>query len=116
MTAPLQGMPKKILKFACLQDRPIKVRQVTDKQLTGVHQMLDAANDVTALIDQNLESAHQIAEVTELLASQADLLVRSVDKFTFRIQEQEEQAPSSSIDAPSSMMSLDSGEQGDLDE
>lgn len=87
-----------------------QIRQVTDRQLTGVHQMLDAANDVTALIDQNLESAHQIAEVTELLASQADLLVRSVDRFKFGIQEQEAQAQSSPA------MPLNSGEQGELDE
>jgi methyl-accepting chemotaxis protein len=43
--------------------------------------MLDAANDVTTLINQNLDSANQIARTTETLASQADLLVRSVDRF-----------------------------------
>ena len=57
------------------------IQKATDKQLSGVRQMLDAANDVTTLINQNLDSSHQIARTTEVLASQADLLVRSVDRF-----------------------------------
>lgn len=57
------------------------IRAATDKQLRGVHQMLGAGNDVTALIDQNLESSQQIARTTGTLVSQADLLIHSVDRF-----------------------------------
>lgn len=58
-----------------------QIRQVTDTQLTGVRQMLEAANDVTALIDRNLDSSRQMADITELLASQADRLVQSINRF-----------------------------------
>ena len=37
--------------------------------------------DVTALIDRNLESSRQMADITELLASQADRLVQSINRF-----------------------------------
>ena len=64
--------------LACGSQEP---QQATTKQLTSVHQLLDTTNNVTSLMDQNLESSQQIASTTEELSSQADILLQSVDRF-----------------------------------
>ena len=67
--------------IAHINNMASQIQQATSQQLTGVHQVLDTTNDVTTLIDQNLESSRQIAHTTEELSSQAGILVQSVDRF-----------------------------------
>ena len=58
-----------------------EVEHITSQQLAGVHQMRDSAANVTNLINQNWESSQRIAQAIEELASQAEMLVRAVDRF-----------------------------------
>ncbi len=59
----------------------LQIRQATTQQLTGVRQLLETTDNITSLIDQNLESSQRIAHTTEELSSQADILLHSVDRF-----------------------------------
>ncbi len=64
-----------------INDMSSQIRQVTTKQLDGVTRVLDITNNVTVLIEKNLESSQQIAHTTDELSSQADILRQSVDRF-----------------------------------
>jgi methyl-accepting chemotaxis protein len=61
-----------------------QIQQATTEQLTGVHQLLKATNNVTILIDQNLESSRQVAHTAADLLAQADILLKSVDRFKLK--------------------------------
>ena len=64
-----------------ITDMTGQIHSVTAEQLTGVRQVLEAARNMTCLIEQNLESSHQISQTTETFASQADMLLNSVARF-----------------------------------
>jgi methyl-accepting chemotaxis protein len=64
-----------------INDMASQIQKATTEQLNGVQHVLDFMKDVTILIDQNLESSQHITATTEELSSQADILLRSVDRF-----------------------------------
>lgn len=64
-----------------INDMSSQIQQATAQQATGVRQVLEAAHGVTILIDQNLKSSQQISQTTEILSSQADILLSSVGRF-----------------------------------
>ncbi len=64
-----------------LNDMTSEIQDTTDRQAAGVQEVFDATQNVTTLIEQNLESSQQITLVTETLASQAESLLQSVDRF-----------------------------------
>ena len=57
------------------------IQQAATDQLSGVHQMLNAANHVNSLIQKNLDSTQQIVKTTEILSSESEALLNSVDRF-----------------------------------
>jgi methyl-accepting chemotaxis protein len=59
-----------------------QIQRATTEQSVGVGQVLHMMNRVTALVTQNLDSSQQITDTTQVLSSQADLLLHSVDRFT----------------------------------
>ena len=60
-----------------------QIQHSTTYQSDGLQQVLETTNDITALIDQNFESAQKVTQVTKSLASQAELLLQAVDRFKF---------------------------------
>ena len=58
-----------------------QIQGATTEQLEGVQHVFDSIQEVSGLIDQNLQSSQQIMTTTEELSSQADILMRSVDRF-----------------------------------
>lgn len=58
-----------------------QVFQETAQQFMGIQNMLEAAKNITVLAEQSLESSQKITSTTEDLSDQADLLLRSVDRF-----------------------------------
>jgi methyl-accepting chemotaxis protein len=64
-----------------INDMASPIQKATTEQLSGVHNVLEAMNRVTILIDQNLESSQQITDTTKELSSQADSLLHSVARF-----------------------------------
>ncbi len=68
-----------------INDLASQIQKATTEQLTAIHQLLDATNDVTNLNNQNLESSQYIAATTSALASQADILLKSVDRFKLSV-------------------------------
>ena len=59
-----------------------QIQHATAEQSHGVQTLLATTGDVTGLIDQNFHSSQRISETTVELASQADILLRSVERFT----------------------------------
>ncbi|MBD3309080.1 HAMP domain-containing protein [candidate division KSB3 bacterium] len=70
--------------IAHVNDMVSHIQHATNEQLTGVRQLLQITNDVTNLIVQNLESSQNITHGTTELSSQAEILLRSVDRFTLQ--------------------------------
>ena len=68
--------------IAHINELSSQIQQSTTYQSAGLQQVLETTNDVTALIDQNFESSQQMTRATQNLASQAKLLMQSVDRFT----------------------------------
>ncbi len=64
-----------------INDMTLQIQHATTQQLAGVRHVLDAMKKVTFLIDQNLESSQQVTHVAAELSSQADILLRSVERF-----------------------------------
>ena len=64
--------------------RASEIRLATDQQSNGLHQVLDEADAVARLIGQSLQSSQRISQTTEVLASQADILLHSVDRFKLK--------------------------------
>ncbi len=68
--------------IAMINDMTSQTQHATAEQLHGVQMLLTTTDDVTDLIDQNLQSSQRISETTIELASQADILLRSIERFT----------------------------------
>lgn len=66
-----------------------QIHQATAEQITGVHQLLDASQHITSKMSQNRESSLQIGETTQELSLQAEMLLRAIDRFTLRQEQQE---------------------------
>ncbi len=64
-----------------LNDMTSDIRETTVRQAAGSQEVFDATQNVTTLIEQNLESSQQLNMITEKLALQANLLLQSVDRF-----------------------------------
>jgi len=64
-----------------INDMTSQIQQAATEQLTGVRQLLETTNNVTNLIEQNLESSQHIAHTTLEFSSQANILVHSVERF-----------------------------------
>ena len=67
--------------IAKINDMSSQIQRATSEQLIGVRKLLETTNNVTGLIDQNLESSQTITHTTKELASQSDILLNSVDRF-----------------------------------
>ena len=67
--------------IASINDLASQTHQATQYQFAGLQQILKVSDDATALIDQNFEGSQKITQATKELASQADLLIQSVDRF-----------------------------------
>jgi methyl-accepting chemotaxis protein len=64
-----------------IRDLAIHTQNATTQQLEGVQQVLEVANDVRALTDQNVQSSQHIDQTASDLNGQAQLLLHSVDRF-----------------------------------
>ena len=64
-----------------LNNMASQIQRATSEQLAGVRRVLDAINEVTDLVNQNLQSSQQIEHTTTILSSQAEVLLQSVDRF-----------------------------------
>lgn len=64
-----------------INDMASQIEKATTEQSTAVRQLLETTATVTGLIDQNLDSSQHIANTTEELSSQAEILLHSVDRF-----------------------------------
>jgi hypothetical protein len=58
-----------------------QTQQATAEQLNGVRQILNAAEQVKIVTEQNMESSIQIDRTSSDLAEQAKILLQSVDRF-----------------------------------
>lgn len=67
--------------IAHINDMTSQIHGATVQQLAGVKKVLDVTEDVSALIDHNLESSQQVMHTTDHLSSQAELLLQSVARF-----------------------------------
>lgn len=68
---------------SCIHNLASEIQRVTVHQSNSLHQMVQQTEDIVELIGQNLLSSQQISHTTEELALQADILVKSVERFTF---------------------------------
>ena len=64
-----------------INEMSTQIQHATAQQSVGVRQVLEAADNVAVLTDQDLKSSQEIAQTSEILASQADMLLREVDRF-----------------------------------
>ena len=64
--------------------RASQIQLSTNQQSIGIRQVLEAAHDVALLTDQNLQSSQKISETSEVLASQATLLLHSIARFKLK--------------------------------
>ncbi len=67
--------------IAYINDMASQIKRATTEQEKGIHDVLSATTNVTALMAQNLQSSQHIADTTQELSSQAELLLSSVDRF-----------------------------------
>ncbi|MCP4403477.1 MAG: HAMP domain-containing protein [bacterium] len=67
-----------------INTRTSEIQLVTEQQSTALRQVLDEARDVARLIGQSVQSSQHISQTTRILASQADILLHSVDRFTLK--------------------------------
>jgi methyl-accepting chemotaxis protein len=58
-----------------------QIQHATVYQSTGLQNVLETTSEVTALIDQNVDSSQQMTQATQELAAQAEQLLHSVDRF-----------------------------------
>ncbi len=71
-----------------INDMAAHIHQATAEQLSGVHQLLDASQQITSLMSQNQESSHQIGDTAKELSLQAEMLLQAVDRFKLRQEKQ----------------------------
>lgn len=67
--------------IAYINDMASQIKRATTDQAKGIHDVLFATTNVSALMAQNLQSSQHIADTTQELSSQAELLLSSVDRF-----------------------------------
>ena len=65
-----------------INDMAAQIHLSTNEQTRGVHQLLVMAEDVMEVILQNQASSQHITQRSELLSSQAELLLHAVERFT----------------------------------
>ncbi len=67
-----------------INDMASEIRETTELQSSGVHDVVEATRNVTTLIEQNLESSDQLTVIAQRFASQAEILLQSVDRFALK--------------------------------
>ncbi len=69
------------LAISHINDMAAQIHLATSEQLRGIQQVLGLASELMTVILKNQESSAQITNTAEALSDQADVLLRSVDRF-----------------------------------
>ncbi len=67
-----------------LNDMAVQIFKATEQQAEGVQQVSTAMQEIANLIEQSLQSSQLVGKTTDELASQANLLLESVDRFKLK--------------------------------
>lgn len=67
-----------------INEMTMQTQKATADQLVAVREVLNAVTNVTHMIEKNLESSQSIAQTTNDLASEADTLSHSIERFTLK--------------------------------
>ena len=69
-----------------IYDMALQTQKATDAQLSGVHQVIEAANTVSTLTEQNVQRWQRITcMVNDELGSLAMALLQAVERFTLPV-------------------------------
>ncbi len=65
-----------------MNDLASQIQHAAFYQSTGLQQVLETTDEITALIGQNVDSSQQMTQATQRLTAQAEQLLQSVNRFT----------------------------------